>query len=81
VDRKEISVTTVEKSQSVTISQYPAAPEPPAPAPAPEVAPPPAPAPAAPVETEIPHSATHYPLAALAGALLLGAGIVLRFKA
>ena len=80
VDRKEVAMTTVEKSQSVTISQSPAAPEPPAPPPAPEAAPPP-PAPAAPVETEIPHTATRAPLAALAGALLLGAGLALRFKA
>ena len=79
VDRKEVSITTVEKSESVSISHSPApAPEPPAPAPAPEVAPP---APAVPVETEIPHTATRYPLAVLAGALLLGAGIALRFKA
>ena len=79
VDRKEVSITTVEKSQSVSISQssIPNA-EPPAPAPVPEAAPPQAPA--APVETEIPHTATRQPLAALAGALLLAGGIALRLR-
>ena len=76
VDRKEVSVTTAEPSQAVTITHYPAAPEPPAP----EVAAAPAPAPAAPVETEIPKTATRRPLAALAGTLLLAAGIALRLR-
>ena len=91
VDRKEIGVTTVESmttattttERETTIAQ--SAP-PPAPAPAPEPpraeysAPPPAPAPAAPIESSLPHTATRAPLAMLAGLLLLGAGIALRFR-
>ena len=79
VDRKEVSITTVEKAESVAISHNPIpAPEPPPPAPAPiaQAAPPPP----APVETELPHTATGYPLAALAGLMLVGAGIALRFR-
>jgi hypothetical protein len=86
VDRKEVSITTVEKTESVAMTQS-AAPVPaPEPAPAPPApraeayAPPPPPAPAAPVETALPHTATGYPLAALAGLALVGAGIALRFR-
>jgi LPXTG-motif cell wall-anchored protein len=86
VDRKEISITTVEKTSSVAMSQSVAPAPPPEPAPAPPApraevySPPPAPAPAAPVETTLPHTATRQPLAAAAGVLLLVAGLVLRRK-
>lgn len=73
VDRKEISVTTVETAGSVAVTQSAA----PAPAP-PAVASAPAPAPPAPSDTSLPQTATAYPLAAMAGLLLLGAGIALR---
>ncbi|HJZ90298.1 MAG TPA: LPXTG cell wall anchor domain-containing protein [Gemmataceae bacterium] len=83
VDRKEISVTTVEKTASVAMTQSAAPAPPPEPAPAPRAevySPPPAPAPAAPIETTLPHTATRQPLAALAGLLLLAGGLVLRRK-
>jgi hypothetical protein len=77
VDRKEISVTTVETAGSVAMTQR-AAPAPePAPAPAPVE---PAPAPPAPSYTSLPQTATAYPLAGLAGLLLIGAGIALRHR-
>ena len=72
VDRKEISVTTVEQANSVAMTQEAA--------PAPVPAPAPAPAPAAPTETTLPQTATQFPLAALAGLALVGAGIALRVK-
>jgi hypothetical protein len=83
IDRKEFNVTTTEPVVAETRSTQ--MPEPaPAPAPAPAyVAPPPAapaPAPPAPVETTLPHTASFYPSIAVAGFLLLGAGIALRFK-
>ena len=83
IDRKELNVTTTEPVVAETRSTQ--MPEPaPAPAPAPAyVAPPPpapAPAPPAPIEATLPHTATFYPLIAVAGFLLLGAGIALRFK-
>lgn len=74
VDRKEISITTVEQASSVAVTQE-AAPAP-APAPAPALAP----APEAPTETTLPQTATQFPLAALAGLALVGAGIALRLK-
>jgi LPXTG-motif cell wall-anchored protein len=74
VDRKEISITTVEQASSVAVTQEAAAA--PAPAPAPALAP----APEAPTETTLPQTATQFPLAALAGLALVGAGIVLRLK-
>ena len=80
VDRKEISITTVETASSVAMTQSTAA----APAPPPAPPPPraevsaPAPAPVAPSYTTLPQTATRYPLAAIAGLLLLGAGIALR---
>ena len=40
----------------------------------------PAPAPPEPIETTLPHTGTIYPLIGLAGFLLLGAGIALRFR-
>jgi LPXTG-motif cell wall-anchored protein len=86
VDRKEISITTVEKAGSVAMTQSAAPAPPPEPAPAPPApraevySPPPAAAPAAPIETTLPHTATSYPLAAAAGVLLLVAGLVLRRK-
>jgi hypothetical protein len=79
VDRKEISVTTVETAGSVAVTESAA----PAPAPAPAYAPPapePAPAPA-PSYTSLPQTATAYPLAGLAGILLLVIGVALRSKA
>lgn len=88
VDRKEISVTTVEKAGSVAMTQTQSTVVEPAPAPAPpapraEVSappPPPAPPPPAPVETSLPHTATAYPLAAAAGLLLVLAGLALRTR-
>jgi len=83
VDRKEISVTTVETAGSVAMTQNAApAPEPaPAPPPAPAPAPvEPAPAPPAPSYATLPQTATAYPLAGLAGLLLIGAGIALRHR-
>ena len=80
VDRKEISVTTVETASTVAMTQS-AAPAPPAPEPAPApaaAAPAPAPAPPAPAYTTLPKTATAYPLAAMAGLLLVVAGIALR---
>lgn len=83
VDRKEISVTTVETAGSVAMTQR-AAPAPePATAPQPASAPAPvepAPAPPAPSDTSLPQTATAYPLAGLAGLLLIGAGIALRHR-
>lgn len=70
VDRKEISVTTVEQASSVAVSQTQPAP----PAPAPALAP----APAAPTETTLPQTASPYPLLALSGVALLAVGIALR---
>jgi len=84
VDRKEVGITTVESTsvavtkQTETIAE--AAPAPPPPAPQPVVAPPPAPPPPAPIETALPHTATRAPLAAMAGLLLLAAGVALRFR-
>lgn len=64
VDRKEISITTVEQASSVAVSQTQAAP--------------PAPAPAAPTETTLPQTASPYPLLALSGLALLVVGIATR---
>ncbi len=77
VDRQEISVTTVETAGSVAVTQSAA------PAPAAAPAPPvvesaPAPAPPAPSYTSLPQTATAYPGAAVAGLLLVVAGIALR---
>lgn len=84
IDRKEFSVTTTEmvvaQAQPTQMTREPA------PAPAPAYVPPPAveaapaPAPPAPIEATLPHTGTFYPLVAVAGFLLLGAGIALRFK-
>ncbi len=68
VDRKEISVTTVEQASSVAMTQTQAAPAAPAPAPAPE----------APTETTLPQTASPYPLLALSGLALLAVGIATR---
>jgi hypothetical protein len=82
IDRKEFSVTTT----PLVVAQTQMKTEP-APAPAPAYVPPPvveaapAPAPPAEVETTLPHTATILPSVALAGFLLLAAGIALRFKA
>ena len=83
IDRKEFSVTTVPpriaEARPAEPAPAPAHVPPPAyPPPAVEAAPPPAPA--APIETTVPHTATSYPLVAVAGFLLLGAGIALRFR-
>jgi hypothetical protein len=89
VDRQEIGITTIEsvavttsQRTETTIAEAAPAPPPPAPAPAPvaEYTAPPPPAPAAPVETALPHTATRAPLAVLAGLLLLGSGLALRFR-
>jgi LPXTG-motif cell wall-anchored protein len=79
VDRKEISVTTVESASSVAVTQSSA----PAPPPAPEAraeVPAAAPAPPAPIQT-LPQTASRYPLAGLAGLLLVVAGFLLRRRA
>ena len=88
VDRQEIGITTIESvavstsQRTETIAEAAPAPPPPPPAPAPvaEYTAPPPPAPAAPVETALPHTATRAPLAVLAGLLLLGSGLALRFR-
>jgi hypothetical protein len=89
VDRQEIGITTIESVAVSTTSERtettiaeaaPAPPAPPAPRAEYSAPPPPAPAPAAPVETALPHTATRAPLAVMAGLLLLGAGIALRFR-
>ena len=84
VDRKEISVTTVETASSVSVTQS-AAPAPyvaeRAPAPAPRIAiEPPATTHYTSESPTLPKTATSYPLAAASGLLLLGAGALLRRK-
>ena len=78
IDRKEIGVTTTTVVAEVRES---------AAAPAPAYVPPPAPEPAAPAPAQpqyttesptLPKTATSYPLAALAGAVLVAAGALLR---
>jgi len=76
IDRKEIGVTTTTVVAEVRES---------AAAPAPAYVPPPAPEPAAPAQPQyttesptLPKTATSYPLAALAGAVLVAAGALLR---
>jgi LPXTG-motif cell wall-anchored protein len=83
VDRKEISITTVEAmAGSSSTSTQESTTEPPAAAPPePAAPPPPEPKPAYTAETEqLPKTGTDYPLMALAGAALLGAGFALRRK-
>ena len=81
IDRKEFSVTTT----PIVVAQTEVKKEP-APAPAPAYVPPPAmetapaPAPPEPVQTTLPRTGTFYPLVAVAGFVLFGAGLALRFK-
>jgi LPXTG-motif cell wall-anchored protein len=76
VDRKEVSVTTVEPTNPVTMTQNPAPAPPPEPAPVAEAPAPPA-LPEAPAE--LPKTGTSYPLTAAAGLLLVVVGILLRY--
>jgi LPXTG-motif cell wall-anchored protein len=82
IDRKEFTVTTTEpvvaQAQPTQMTREPAPAPAPASVPPPVVETAPAPAPPAPIETSLPHTGSAYPLAALAGLLLLGAGIALR---
>jgi hypothetical protein len=80
IDRKEFSVTTIPVVVAQTQMKTEPAPAPPAYVPPPAVEAAPAPAPPPPVETTLPHTATFYPSLAVAGFLLLVAGIALRFK-
>lgn len=89
IDRKEVSFSTVTMTASTTTTsatterqttaEVAAPPPPPAPAPVAEAAP--APAPPAPIETTLPHTASSAPRAALAGLLLVAAGIFFARKA
>ena len=78
IDRKEFSVTTTEIVVAQAMTREPAPAPASVPPPAMEAAP--APAPPAPIPEPLPRTATSYPLIAVAGFLLLGAGIALRFK-